>query len=622
MPSLRKVIEELEYSTLPSSTRADFGTTAAVATAGTNEVAVTEKRANGDTNGKQAVSPERLAFEDPEKSSNVDFRKAVREAFTEETGRKPVEKTIIQSLNKEPSQNDIVVLSDDEEEISLQDLAKLKEIGSVAISTASKTIEKVVVRPVEKNTVQVRGSVSNSVPSVKKTSLSAAHHIPKKADQSLATTVSIHDAQEGVNSGEACGARAMDMETDPSVADSLVAAAPPSIQNELTASTWTADLSSIVPRTKGPYLSNPTVRKNATVVLQNIRSCLENSMPTQQKVFQTSPLGPTATMPGMERWSECRIDSAATIDDLESIRRRLLTLTDRVNLRLQEMRFLDAIGMTENDEGFRKRDSIEDIIRSWTDHIELSSSDETKSRGNSSNTEVDSNRKRPESNSGGSGKNATTANPCKRQRSSCCPFCLNTNVTPEDNAYSTCAICDESSNICLNCRVYCSDCHRLTCEDCLMMCDTCFSGICCSDCMEKTGRCRSCSKKKPTTISELPKTARANGKLLQKVLKGQEKETPPPILQTRATDHSLHRFIITEKRALGLTINDNKTTGTATIRHVQEKSIAESIGLRLSDQICLPFTNGAQPSNLCKPSYCTTFPLSFTSFVSKEDDLV
>ena len=136
-----------------------------------------------------------------------------------------------------------------------------------------------------------------------------------------------------------------------------------------------------------------------------------------------------------------------------------------------------------------------------------------------------------------------------------------------------------------------------------MMCDTCFSGVCCSDCMTKTGRCASCSKVKPKTDSKLSPTVRANGKLLQQDLKGQEKETPSPILQTRATDHSLHRFIITEKRALGLTINDNKITGIATIRHVQEKSIAESIGLRSNDQVCLPFTNGVQPSNSCKPFY-------------------
>jgi hypothetical protein len=192
-------------------------------------------------------------------------------------------------------------------------------------------------------------------------------------------------------------------------------------------------------------------------------------------------------------------------------------------------------------------------------------------------------------------------------------------VAPEDNAYSTCSICDESSNICLHCRAYCSDCHRLTCEDCLMMCDTCFSSICCSDCMAKTGRCASCSKVKPNTNSKVYPTVRANGKLLQQVLKGPERQTSPPILQTRATDHSLHRFIITEKKALGVTITDNKITGTATIRNVQENSIAESIGLRSSDQICLPFTNGAQPSNSCKPFYCITFTLFFRRFVTKKD---
>eukprot|EP00804_Cyclotella_cryptica_P015154 CCRYP_000711-RA/>CCRYP_000711-RA protein AED:0.01 eAED:0.01 QI:286/1/1/1/0/0/2/1294/746 len=586
MPSLRKVIEDLEYNKLPSPTRANFATAAAAATAATNKVAVTLKHVNGDAKGKQAVSTERLAFDDPAKS-------AEEKGSSELNGRKPIAKTRRPSLSKKQCQNDIVeILSDDDEEISLHDLAKLRENGIDATTTATKTVEKVIARSFEKD-------VYNSVSTFTKTSLSAANHVPKKAEKSqpaASTGNMLLVAKAGVNSGGTTSPHAMETNIDPSATNSSVARAPLTNQNPLAATTSTANRSSEVSKPQRPYSSNPTVQKNATAVLQNIRNNLNNSMPTQQKVCQNSLLGPTATMPDMERWSEYRIDSAASIDDLESIRRRLLSLTDRVNLRLKEMRFIEAIAMTETHEGFVKRESIEEMIRSWADNLELYSSDTTKSRDDSS-TQKNNKRELADNDTGELEKNATNAKPCKRQRSSCCPFCLNTTAAPDDEAYSTCSVCDETSYICLRCRVYCNDCHRLTCEDCLMMCDTCFSGPCCTDCMAKTGRCASCSKVKPKTSAKLSPAARPNGKLQPHVLKSSEKEALPLTSQTGASNYSIHRFVITEKRALGLTITDNKSIGTASIRHVQDKSVAEYIGLRSSDQICLPFTNGAQPSN-------------------------
>lgn len=565
MPSLRKVVEEVEYNTLPSPTTRGFSSAAARA-----NKKLTIASDGGVASGKNAPNTSRR---------NGESDREVEAGAGNE-------KQIMKTNENDGSKKEVIEIQSDGEDVTLSDLAKIKQNGSpskIVVCSANTKAG----RPLGKNTMQVRGAQNNSLSlqngSTAKTGISQGG-VGKKNDPASESSGKIG----GVNGSKVSETSAKSTANQLSKASSSKSSAiRPSMAKPPVFTAKNDNKSITVPQTHHPYAANPTVRRNTNAIIQNIHTNLQNSMPMTQPPLPQFRIGPAATIPGMEKWSEHRIDSAATIGDLEAIRRRLLTLTNRVDLRLKEMNFLRAIGMTEQ-KGDDKCETTSEVIRKV---IEGGVSNGSKA--------VDNSLKRKRSQDSLDGN----------VDSICCPFCLNTNTSIGTN----CSICDEKSNICLQCRGYCVKCKRLTCEDCLMRCDTCFSDTYCSDCMPKSGKCQKCSGRKPNmliphnasatsqrTISRTAYQARPTNVAGMKApprdpIVARDTTTPP----YEASDYSVHRFVIgsEEKGTLGLLVGE-KMNGVI-VQKVYNKGHAELIGVKQNDEICFPFT-GALALNSCK----------------------
>ena len=193
----------------------------------------------------------------------------------------------------------------------------------------------------------------------------------------------------------------------------------------------------------------------------------------------------------MERWSEYMIDAANSVGALEGIRHRLLNLLDRTDMRLKERRFNDAMVKCSGDDGLQ---DPEKLVRKLSEEVH---GQNAKRAAYSSNAQGGDNKKRSQSESN-SNEEKDKPSP-KRQRAICCPLCLHSNhASAADPSFSTCDFCDES-DICARCCSYCEKCHRTACFDCLMSCDSCGTSNYCSDCISAgNGECAVCVKSKAT----------------------------------------------------------------------------------------------------------------------------
>lgn len=547
MPSLRKVVEDVEYNKLPSPMKPEF----AAASARENK-RVKTKEGSSNNNEKEAVP----SLDDTERNAkNNGKRKAGDQtAAVHHNSQKKATSEAIDGTSKSKA---VLELLSDEEDINLNDLAKLKQNGTNKASDNAKAG-----KVVGKGATQARGAVNNSVASMQGT-LAMAQAAANKTNGAVSKTIA---KTGGSNSGTTAN-KASAATTKPS---------------KVTATTNGNALAA--PQVQHPYSSNPTVRSNANAIMQDIRMNLQQTLP--QPMIQSHPFGPAATTRGLglERWSEHRIDSAATVEDLEAIRNRLITLTKRADLRLKEMNFLKAVNMIESkdDDGGDEDGPSKEVLRQLVERVESNLTVESKTGG------TDLKRKHGENKPD---KPDGNGNSEKRQRSTCCPFCLDTTTPRETDEVYVCSICEEQSSMCLQCRGFCKKCRRLSCEDCLMRCDTCFSDTYCSDCMPKSGQCLKCSKSKPNAFP--------NGQTRPVSLKTiPVTAQPQPVVKT-ALSYSLHRFIITEKGALGLVVSEKKR-GNVFVCDVHKNSYAELLGIKADDEICYAFSNGVNALRSCE----------------------
>ena len=525
MPSYRKVVEDVEYNTLPSPTKEGF----AAAVASNKSTKVPRAGGSGYNGNSRSSKTNRFINKTLFNGNNSTGGKVANGKDKKQcSGSSSIDSSTANS------QQEVIEIESDEESTSLNTLAK---------SNRTKSATEAAIKSGQINGI----TSSDSAPSSSKSS-SAASTQPAQFPTA------------------ANGSR-------------TVAA----------------------PQTQQPYFTNPLVRNYANIIVNNIHTSLQQTMPTPYFLN-----GPAAQIRGMERWSDHRIDSATSIKDLEAIRRRLLTLTNRVDLRLKEMNFLKAIGMTENtdpeDASKSDHEITSGMILKLLKYAESNMSLESNSDGNTPK------RKRTEDKS-------DSEQSTKRQRSFCCPFCLNANTPSDKDEVCTCSICDEKSNICSQCRGFCIKCNRLACEDCLMRCDTCFSDTYCTDCMPKSGQCAKCSRKKTNytqtaryntgntiralTYTKMPMTAIASGRNISsiqplRITKTAGNLTPP---QT-AVSYSMHRYIITEKEALGLSIKE--VEGGINVQRVHKNSLGEMIGIKDNDEICIAFNNCSSAVSLCE----------------------
>ena len=178
----------------------------------------------------------------------------------------------------------------------------------------------------------------------------------------------------------------------------------------------------------------------------------------------------TSGLPVRERFSEYQIDNASSITELESIRRRLLTLLDRTEIRLRGMRVAEALAGTfgkGNMEGLSTEELMTKLVggeKESNESIETTSDKETSTH--------------------------------KGHIPVTCPLCFEkvSSLTQSSSSIVTCHIC-EVDGMCSNCHEQCTYCRLSTCADCLMSCDGCVSNYHCSDCMGiGHGKCVSCRK--------------------------------------------------------------------------------------------------------------------------------
>ena len=208
----------------------------------------------------------------------------------------------------------------------------------------------------------------------------------------------------------------------------------------------------------------------------------------------------TDALPTLERWSEYRIDAAKSINELEAIRHRLLSLLEKTNVRLKEMRVQKALGNTLDIEGAGKL-SIKELIDLIHEEVEASSE---------KNVVVDSPTSAAATTAIGKRNHVELGEqssfPTKKRR--CCPLCLSTTHLASGkindrndtkggitaSSIVTCGIC-EDNDICSKCHSLCLKCRKITCADCFASCSRCNSSAYCSDCVDGgEGKCFVCCK--------------------------------------------------------------------------------------------------------------------------------
>ncbi|KAL9189824.1 hypothetical protein ACHAXT_009499 [Thalassiosira profunda] len=310
----------------------------------------------------------------------------------------------------------------------------------------------------------------------------------------------------------------------------------------------------------------------------------------------------------LERWSEYRIDAASTVEDLESIRRRLLSLLGRVDTRLKERRLHDALAEIGGVGGVGSEDVAELSTQELIDR--LSAEVDTPAEGNDDIEQSES---------------KGNAN-----ESSTCPLCFGKIAT--SSSCGSCDICEER-NICEQCHSTCSSCQRATCADCLMGCDGCSRSYHCSDCISYGGgKCVVCRpQKRAVNYAHIPngtlqgKAGNQNGALstLSNLARFQQQHYPPPNAlaylsaptlgnypkpppiashppRTQAAPkkaakaakpaqrYSIHRFVISEAGTMGLNITTQSKTNKCIISRVHPASIALNHGLTVGDELLPP----------------------------------
>jgi len=208
----------------------------------------------------------------------------------------------------------------------------------------------------------------------------------------------------------------------------------------------------------------------------------------------------TTNLPDRERWSEKRIDDASTVEELEKIRHRMLTLLNRANARLKKMGLVGALKQ------INEVAEVEDIDGLSTQQLMDRLNKEVEKSTSTNDCELGSD-ENPSLNEGKSADGKRTAEeatadteiadkgsnkrPCL---SAMCPLCFEKAELPGSST-NNCEVCEES-NICKNCHLSCTCCGRSICVDCLMGCNGCGSGYHCSDCMmQGGGKCVDCRKK-------------------------------------------------------------------------------------------------------------------------------
>ncbi len=338
-------------------------------------------------------------------------------------------------------------------------------------------------------------------------------------------------------------------------------------------------------------------------------------------------------IPERERFSEYRIDDAASIAELESIRLRLLTLVDRADARLREMRFAEAlIGYfgKETTEELSTRELMDMLSKEIDKSADTVSRDAAAAMGDSSGEDVKGERNASEA----SEDSRTNDEAGKRQHlPATCSLCFG--KIASQTSVAACEIC-EDDGICNDCYVDCSCCHRRTCVDCLMSCDGCGSNYHCSDCMAVGGgKCVVCRPKAKDQSNGMLRTASINqgGGIKSRRIKnatsslsrgnqmiGLPQFRPPPIQpsawtatrtvktastpsahptntalskQSSATSkpsqlYSIHRFLISEAGTIGINLTKLPQVRKCLISTVQANSVAGHHGIKEGDEILAP----------------------------------
>ena len=419
----------------------------------------------------------------------------------------------------------------------------------------------------------------------------------------------------------------------------------------------------ILPNCNAPYAAvqqpeqaTPADRGNGTGRNIGLDACAENPVSSAHRADSRSTsnrirIDPANEIPARERFSEYRIDNAASIAELESIRLRLLTLVDRADVRLREMRFAEALAGSFGKETIKEL-STHDLMDMLSKEIDKSAKsgcrDSVAMIGDLSNE--DTNGKR---NTGNALEGAQTNDEASKRRplSATCPLCFEKIVSPTSTA---CEIC-EDDGICDKCYVYCSCCHRATCADCLMSCDGCGSNYHCSDCMAfGGGKCVVCRPKAKNQSNGMPRTAsidqgsRTKSRHFKNTTSslsrgnqmiGLPQYRYPPIhpfprtiahppktalgtathptntamsKQSHATSkpvllYSIHRFLISEDGTIGINLTKLPQSRKCLISTVHDNSVAGHHGIKERDEIIAPrATSGMDPDayslfiNACK----------------------
>mmetsp|Transcript_8586 Transcript_8586/g.18319 ORF Transcript_8586/g.18319 Transcript_8586/m.18319 type:complete len:962 (+) Transcript_8586:459-3344(+) len=365
-----------------------------------------------------------------------------------------------------------------------------------------------------------------------------------------------------------------------------------------------------------------------------------------QSPSQTGCTVPNPPLPAIERWSEYRIDKAASIEDLESIRHRLMSLLERVDGRLEKKRVNKAIltlgegdalyfddSEKEGGSGGDNVDGYEDDGACLEELMERLKNEMTSVGGGST---PNGKRQRFEE------SDEHEIIESKRHRCFCCALCFEARSTSSlstTRAPTACNICDEK-DLCDKCISICEKCFRSVCADCLMGCDNCGSMYYCSDCMTSSnGQCAICvtkekafndpSKSKETDLSKKGSRNNSSGRIYRSappdslsfssILQLYNQELPPhpngvqnhqggPATVTATANNlstrthadpqmtsnemfSTHRFIISKdsQGKLGFTVKLDAVSSKTFVSDVIRGSMADLHGIQAGDVICRPF---------------------------------
>eukprot|EP00984_Skeletonema_dohrnii_P010426 scaffold4055_cov129-Skeletonema_dohrnii-CCMP3373.AAC.2 len=342
---------------------------------------------------------------------------------------------------------------------------------------------------------------------------------------------------------------------------------------------------------------------------------------SNDKSAQRNPL------PNLERWSEYRIDAAKSITELEAIRHRLLSLLEKTNSRLKEMRVQRAL-QNEVVAKDAEKLSIKELIDILSEQVEESSGNGDESAAMATTTGKRTHSEIEEQSS------------LSRKRQRCCPLCLCTSHLPSESNRSgasrgvatrsvTCSVC-EDDGICFKCHSRCLKCLKAICADCFATCSKCNSSAYCSDCVDGgNGKCASCCKSEQQAQKRAekraekrrnepqPRPAIRDNRMPRRAVPRNEGvggapiespsarrkqrdsliKLPPPVpaqITVREADskpsesYAEHRFCISgDIEKIGCCIR-GPTDGKMRIVDIQENSLAAQHGFQEGDEVFVP----------------------------------